>query len=115
MQSRNRVHSISALVQRLYEQNGSGYQGHGLEVLLGDFTQAIRDAEELREGLEGCRRLLMDICKEQDQHHPSSEKGRIPEYEIEEHGYSDDHHRNVGHQQPELKKVRRGVSEVACR
>jgi len=50
------------------------------------------------------------MCKEQEQQ-SAVEKGRphIPEYEGEEHGYPDDP-RNLGLQQPELKKVRRGVS-----
>lgn len=77
--------------------------------MVGEFQRAVRDAEDLKEGLEGCRRLLADMCKEQEQQ-SAADKGRthIPEYELEDHGYPDDA-RN-GLQQPELKKVRRGVS-----
>lgn len=106
--SRTRSSSIYNLVQHLYEQNGSGYQNHGLEVVVAEFNKAIRDADELKEGLESCRKLLTDMCKEQEQQ-SVVEKGRphIPEYEVEEHGYSEDP-RTLGLQQPELKKVRRG-------
>ena len=95
-------------MQHLYEQNGSGYQSYGLEYVLQEFQKAVRDADELKEGLEGCRRVLMDMCKEQEQ---SVDKGRphIPECEVEDHGYPEDP-RTAGLQQPELKKVRRGVS-----
>jgi len=49
------------------------------------------------------------MYKEQDQQ-STVEKGRplIPEYEVEEH-YPEDP-RNLGLQQPEHKKARRGVS-----
>ncbi|KAF8467242.1 hypothetical protein BDZ91DRAFT_793632 [Kalaharituber pfeilii] len=106
--SRTRSLSIYNLVQRLYDQNGSSYQNHGLDVVLAEFQKAVRDAEELKEGLESCRRLLADMCKEQEQQ-SALEKGRphMQDYEVEEHGYQEDS-RNAGMQQPELKKIRRG-------
>ena len=78
-------------------------------MVLAEFQKAVRDAEELKEGLEGCRKLLSDMCKEAEQQ-TIVDKGRPhgPEYEVEDHSYSEDH-RATGMQQPEQKKVRRGV------
>lgn len=105
--SKNHSLNIYQLLQQLYDQNGSGYPNHGLEDVVAEFNKAIREADELKEGLESCRKLLTDMCKEQEQQ-STVEKGRphIPEYEVEEH-YSEDP-RNLGLQQPEHKKVRRG-------
>lgn len=75
--------------------------------MLQGFKHAVRDAEELRGGLESCRRLLIDM---QEQQSVADKRPHIPEYEVEEHPYPEDS-RTVGLQQPELKKVRRGVRE----
>ena len=74
--------------------------------MVSEFNNAIKNADDLKERLESCRKLLTDMQEQQS----TVEKGRphIPEYEVEDH-YPEDP-RNLGLQQPELKKVRRGVS-----
>ncbi|KAI5797466.1 hypothetical protein DFH27DRAFT_612177 [Peziza echinospora] len=106
--SRNRSQSIFNLTQHLYEKNGSGY--HGLGVILDDFNKAVQDASELKEGLEGCRRLIAEMCKDEQEQQCVADKSlpHVPEYEIEEHGGYADDMRGSGMQQPELKKMRRG-------
>lgn len=112
MQSKMHSSNIYNLVQKLYDFNGGaahGFEGKGLEIVLSEFHKAVREAEELREGLEGCRRLLTEMCKEQE-HSSIPEKGRphIPEYEAEEHHYTSESN-SMGAPQPEMKKMRRGV------
>lgn len=97
-------------MKRLCDRD-SEHSNHGLEHVLSEFHKAVRDAEELKEGLEGCRRLLSEMCKEQEQQSVADKRPHIPEYEVEEHVYPEDP-RTVGLQQPELKKVRRGVREI---
>lgn len=109
--SRTHSYNIYQLVERLYNSNGAAteFQGQGLEYVLGEFQKAVREAEELREGLEGCRRLLTDMCKEQELN-TIPEKGRphIQEYDAEEHHYLTEAASMGAPQQPEMKKMRRG-------
>lgn len=81
-------------------------------VILDEFNKAVQDASELKEGLEGCRRLIAEMCKDEQEQQCVADKSlpHVPEYEIEEHGGYVDDMRGSGMQQPELKKMRRGVS-----
>jgi len=101
--SRNNSLNIYNLVKPLCERD-SEHSNHELKSMLQGFDKAVEDAEELRVGLESCRRLLKDM---QEQQSVTDKRPHLPEYEVEEHVYPEDP-RTVGLQQPELKKVRRG-------
>jgi len=100
--SRNSSLKIHQMVKRLCDQNNEG-PIQGLDFVVDEFKNAVREAGELKDGLERCKGLLTEMKLQEQQ--PTAGNGRlhIPEYEADEHVYADDLR-----QQPEHKKVRRG-------
>lgn len=115
------IKDVSARMYHLvgrYQEMWQGAQTYpgGLENSLVDFNDALESSMRSTEAIRSCQQVIQELSAKEfaEQNAQKMNTNHSSEYGGDDnHGYADDTRSN-GSQQPDAKKIRRGVSALVC-